>query len=254
MLKTFSMSRQISKMSKPGRPVQRLVVETLYRCRRSVALSVLLRCSAQRCTCVGNLQACGKCRRLYMSRSGHATSTIISHRLVWCRRGRSRSCGLVWCRRGQLVWCRRGRSRSGGLVWCRRGRSNNLNSMKKCIRACPGNANVCSPEISITVHQVLWNEGVWPGGVRSRYVSRRRVQAPLHQYSQIAHGAVTVPIIIDELLHLIAQFLNHVYFMDHVHRRRGSRGRVMCRVHFRRNNGSEDDLGILLPTPDPFDV
>ena len=78
-------------MSKPGQPVQRLVVEPLYRCRRSVALSVLLRCSGQRCTCVWNLQACGECWRL--SRGGHATSTIISHRLVWCRRG------------GPVSWC-----------------------------------------------------------------------------------------------------------------------------------------------------
>ena len=46
-------------MSKPGRPVQRLVIEALYRCLRSVALSVLLRWLAQRCTRVGNLQACG---------------------------------------------------------------------------------------------------------------------------------------------------------------------------------------------------
>ena len=51
-------------MSKPGRPVQGLVIETLYGCRQSVALSGFLRCSAQRCTRVGNLQACGKCRRL----------------------------------------------------------------------------------------------------------------------------------------------------------------------------------------------
>ena len=102
------------------------------------------------------------CRRL--SITGHATSTIISH---------------------QFVWCRRGRSRSSGLVWCRRGRSNFLDSMYKCIRACPGNVNVCSPEIPIIVYQVLGNDRVWPGGVRSWKVSRRRVQAPLHQYSMV---------------------------------------------------------------------
>ena len=133
-------------VSEPGRPVQWLVVEPLYRCRRPVALSVLLRCSAQRYTRVGNLQACWKCRRL--SWSGLATSTMISHRLAWCRRGRSRSRWLP-----------------------RNIRSNNLG-------ACPGNSDVRSPEIPIIY-------GVRLEGVRLWKASRRRVQAPLHQSGKI---------------------------------------------------------------------
>ena len=68
-------------MSKPCRPVQGLVIEALYGCRRSVAMSGFLRCSAQGCTRVRNLQACGKCRRL--SRSKHIYINIYIHLYIY---------------------------------------------------------------------------------------------------------------------------------------------------------------------------
>ena len=48
----------------------------------------------------------------------------------------------------------------------------------------------------IIVHHVLGNDRVWPGGIRSWKVSRRRAQAPLHQYGQITKGSVLVLIVL----------------------------------------------------------
>ena len=64
-------------MPKPGRPVQRFIVEPLYWCRRSVALSAFLIASAQ--WCIWGLQACGL--HLWLSLSRHAASNMFPLRL-----------------------------------------------------------------------------------------------------------------------------------------------------------------------------
>ena len=72
-------------VSEPGRPVQQLVVETLYRCRRSVTLSSFLPIRRS----IRNFQTHRSSK--WLSRSRHVTRCMLSHRLIRSRSRRTSS-------------------------------------------------------------------------------------------------------------------------------------------------------------------